>query len=77
MLLKIMLAVLTHEELVNYCREDDLQNECHYLLGELSVNPAIANGIMTVRKLSVLRQKDMGWEAIGRINSIVDLCNGK
>ena len=72
-----MKAVLTIDEFIGYAKELRLQIDCDYLLGEIQVNIAIANGIITVRKLSELRAKEFEWTAIERINGIIKLCNGE
>jgi len=75
-MLKILFAVLTMEEIMGYVHELAVQHECDNLLSKIDGYEEITRSLVVARKLSWLRQKEIEWDAIARINGIIRLCNG-
>jgi len=73
---KKLLSMLSDDEIKSLLNELLLQIECIALM-RVTNDSHIKSALDVCRKLSALRSKNIEWDCIQRINSIMDLCHGK
>jgi len=71
-----LLSMLSTDELKVLCDEYLLQLECITLM-QVTHDAHIKSALDLCRKLSGLRSKNLEWDCIQRIHSILDLCHGR
>jgi len=72
-----LLTLLTDGELCQYAKHLRIVIDCETILGECNLSMDLAKSIFTQRADSMLAYKNLEWDCIQRINSILDLCHGK
>jgi len=72
-----LLTLLTHEELGQYATHIRTVIDCETILGECNLSIDLAKIIFAQKVDSTLAYKNLEWDCIQRINSILDLCHGK
>jgi len=71
-----LLKMLGDDEIKSLLNESLLQIECITLM-QVTNDTHIKSALDMCRKLSALRSKNLEWDCIQRINSILDLCHGR
>jgi len=72
-----LLTLLTHEELGEYTKHVRNVIDCETIIAECNLGIDLAKSIFAQRAESTLAYKNLEWDCIQRINSILDLCHGK